>query len=225
MKALKQKHDSENKMWWEMQKFKAELYLKRKTMEYKWKEIGEESDFNFGLDTPIGKFSIMKNNGYVTQETRYRVYFSNRGLGPVATLEEGKEKVQEYLKARIKELQDFILPIEMKQWNDMPSTITQAPKIEDDYNYLKGFYDGVKEIEKYPNVKGITGVIDTAMPMSDAEFMQSEYRKLARFDPETVKEKELDWEIEYKPHISEWERQMRDKMKIGGVESEYIKHQ
>ena len=33
MKALKQKHDSENKMWWEMQKFKAELYLKRKTGE------------------------------------------------------------------------------------------------------------------------------------------------------------------------------------------------
>lgn len=30
MKALKQKHDSENKMWWEMQKFKIELYLKAK---------------------------------------------------------------------------------------------------------------------------------------------------------------------------------------------------
>jgi hypothetical protein len=29
IKSLKQRHDSENKMWWEMQKFKAELYLKK----------------------------------------------------------------------------------------------------------------------------------------------------------------------------------------------------
>ena len=72
------------------------------------------------------------------------MYFNNKELGPVARLEEGKEKVQEYLKDKIKELQDFILPIEIKQWNDMSRTITQAPKIEDDYNYLKGFYDGAK---------------------------------------------------------------------------------
>ena len=30
MKALKKKHDSENEMWWEMQKFKIELYLNAK---------------------------------------------------------------------------------------------------------------------------------------------------------------------------------------------------
>ena len=143
-KQEQRQREAENRMWSEMMRFKAELYLKRKTMEYKWKEIGEEADFNFGLDTPIGKFSIMKNNGYVTQMTRYRVYFNNKELGPVARLEEGKEKVQEYLKDKIKELQDFILPIEIKQWNDMSRTITQAPKIEDDYNYLKGFYDGAK---------------------------------------------------------------------------------
>ena len=143
-KQEQRQREAENRMWSEMMRFKAELYLKRKIMEYKWKEIGEEADFNFGLDTPIGKFLIMKNNGYVTQETRYRVYFNNKELGPVARLEEGKEKVQEYLKDKIKELQDFILPIEIKQWNDMSRTITQAPKIEDDYNYLKGFYDGAK---------------------------------------------------------------------------------
>ena len=37
IKLLKQRLDAENKMWWEMQKFKAELYLKKiKIMENNW---------------------------------------------------------------------------------------------------------------------------------------------------------------------------------------------
>ena len=33
IKLLKQKHDGENNTWWEIQKFKAKLYLKNKEMD------------------------------------------------------------------------------------------------------------------------------------------------------------------------------------------------
>lgn len=77
-------------------------------MENKWKEIGDESNFSYLLDTPIGEFTICKKTGHISTEARYNIYHMGMHLRCVGTIAKGKEIVAEYLKRKTGELNNLI---------------------------------------------------------------------------------------------------------------------
>ena len=89
IKLLKQKHDSENNTWWEIQKFKAELYLKNKEMDNS--EIAKPP---LGL-IPKKYYDAQKTASRFNDVCRAIVRYYNAGL-PINI--EGVEEYNEILK-------------------------------------------------------------------------------------------------------------------------------
>lgn len=115
-------------------------------MKYEWSELKRHyEDKNYiyiDLVTPIGIFLITtdpNNHG------AYRIIKRGREWQATKTVEEGKEAVAKYLRKKAEELQSFINPIFLKEFINSPQELIPIPKLEDDFNYLRGFYDGVNK--------------------------------------------------------------------------------
>ena len=140
-------HKYENNMSEEQAK-----YVKQSTtmkLNYRWEALNQhaedESYYWTELYTPIGSFTIATNR--TNNPGKFAVY-GGRNQRPkvlVEDIEEGKEFVANHLREKAEELQSFIIPIILEEWINSPQELIPIPKLEDDFNYLRGFYDGVNK--------------------------------------------------------------------------------